>query len=123
MSVPVSSLQTYRQNSVLSASPSELIVELYDGARRFLREAAKAMDEREIERAHNALCRAERVIAYLNEVVDDDSGEIAQNLHSLYAFYLEHLAAARATLDRSKVDAVARMLGLLRDAWQQVPEQ
>jgi len=123
MSVPVVPLQTYRQTSVLSASPNGLIVELYDGARRFLREAAKAMDEREIERAHNALTRAERIIAYLNEVIDDDGGEIAQNLHALYSFYLEHLAAARATLDRSKVDAVSRMLGSLRDAWQEVPQQ
>jgi len=123
MSVPLASVQTYRQNSVLSASPSELVVELYDGARRFLRDAAKAMDEREVERAHNALCRAERILIYLNEVIDDDGGEIAQNLHGLYAFYLEHLSAARATLDRTKVDAVAHMLGDLRDAWQQVPAQ
>ena len=123
MSVPLASLRTYRHNTILAASPSELVVELYDGARRFLREAVKAIDEREIESAHNALSRAERIIRYLDEVIDNEGGEIAQNLHALYAFYLAHLGAARATLDPAKVESVARMLGSLRDAWLQVPEQ
>jgi len=81
------------------------------------------MEERQVERAHNALSRAERIIRYLDEVIDDEGGEIAQNLHALYAFYLEHLGAARATLDARKVDAVARMLRSLRDAWLEVPQQ
>lgn len=120
MAVPLASVQAYRQNTVLSASPGELVVALYDGARRFLREAAKAMDERRIEDSHNALARAELIVKYLDDVVDDGQGEISQNLHAIYAFYIEHLAQARLAQDRTKIDAVASMLGDLRDAWQQV---
>ena len=59
---------------MLSASPTQLVVMLYDGARRFLRQAAAAMQAREIERAHNALRRAELIIAHLDGVLDDDQG-------------------------------------------------
>lgn len=120
MSTPLAAPQTYRNNAVLTASPSQLVVELYDGARRFLNTAAKAMDERQVERGHDALRRAELIIRYLNNVIDDEQGEISQSLHAVYAFYLHHLSQARMTQDRSKIDEVAQMLGQLRDAWQQV---
>lgn len=119
MSAQLASPQAYRQNAVLSASPAQLVVELYDGARRFLRQAAEAMGARQIEQAHNKLRRAELIIDHLNGVIDDEQGEISQQLHSIYAFLLQHLNEARMTLDRGKVEEVSRLLGELREAWQE----
>jgi flagellar protein FliS len=119
---PLTSSKAYRQNAVLSASPAQLVIELYDGARRFLRQAAEAMGEREIERAHNKLRRAEMIIDHLNGVIDDDQGEIASHLHAVYAFYLAHLNEARMKQDPGKVREVSRMLGQLREAWREVAE-
>lgn len=120
MSTPLAAPQSYRNNAILSASPSELVVELYDGARRFLLAAGQAFDERQIERGHHALLRAERIIKYLDDVIDYEQGEIAENLHALYTFYLEHLSDARTTQDRGKIEAVSKMLGGLGDAWREV---
>ena len=119
---PLASSKAYRQNAVLSASPVQLVIELYDGARRFLRQAAEAMGEREVERAHNKLRRAEMILDHLDGVLDDDQGEIASHLHAVYAFYLAHLNEARMTQDPAKVRDVARMLGQLREAWKDVAE-
>lgn len=117
---PLASSKAYRQNAVLSASPAQLVVELYDGARRFLRQAADAMDERQIERAHQKLRRAEMIIDHLNSVIDDDQGEISTHLHAVYAFYLAHLNEARMNQDPEMVREVASMLGQLREAWKEV---
>lgn len=117
---PLVSSKAYRQNAVLSASPAQLVVELYDGARRFLRQAAEAMSAREIERAHQKLRRAEMIIDHLDGVIDDDAGEISSQLHAIYAFYLAHLNEARLTQSPDKVLDVAAMLGQLREAWKQV---
>ncbi len=122
VATPLASSKAYRQNAVLSASPVQLVIELYDGARRFLRQAAEAMGEREVERAHNKLRRAEMIIDHLDGVIDDDQGEIASHLHAVYAFYLAHLNEARMTQDPTKVRDVARMLGQLREAWREVAE-
>lgn len=119
---PLASSKAYRQNAVLSASPAQLVVELYDGARRFLRQAAEAMGAREIERAHQKLRRAEMIIDHLNSVIDDGQGEISSQLHAVYAFYLSHLNEARMSQDPEKVREVARMLGELREAWSQVAQ-
>jgi flagellar protein FliS len=57
--------QAYRENTVLAATPEQRVVMLYDGAKRFLRQAMKAMEGDEIERAHNALRRVEMIVAHL----------------------------------------------------------
>jgi flagellar protein FliS len=119
---PLASSKAYRQNAVLSASPAQLVVELYDGARRFLRQAADAMGAREVERAHQKLRRAEMIIDHLNSVIDDGQGEISSHLHAIYAFYLAHLNEARMSQDPEMVREVATMLGQLREAWKDVAE-
>jgi flagellar protein FliS len=115
--------RSLRENTILSASPAGLIVALYDGARRFLTDGSQAMRAREIERSHRALRRAEMIIDYLNQIIDDEQGEVAQTLHSLYAFARRHLNSARISLDAEKVDEVIRVLEPLREAFNQVARQ
>jgi flagellar protein FliS len=110
----------YRRGTVLAATPGELVVLLYDGARRFLRQASIAMSEGEIERAHTTLRHGERIISHLDATLDFDQGDIAQHLHSIYVFCLKDLHAARMHQDSSKVEAVSELLGELREAWDQV---
>jgi flagellar secretion chaperone FliS len=113
--------QTYRENAVLSASPSHLVVMLYDGARRYLRQAVAAMEEGEVERAHNTLRRAETIIAHLDGVLDhEQGGQLAGRLHAIYQFCLAHLNRARLGQDAGKVEQVSAMLGELRESWAQI---
>lgn len=107
----------YRESAVLSASPAELVVMLYDGARRFMRQATSAMGQGEIEQAHHRLRRAEMIIAHLDGTLDHSQGEVADRLHDIYTFSLSHLNRARLEQDPGKVDDVSRMLGELREAW------
>src|SRR5580693_597539 len=117
MSYLAPSPAAYRQGAVLAATPGELVVMLYDGARRFLRQASIAMRDGEIERAHNTLRRAELIIAHLDSVLDFEQGQISERLHAIYRFCLEHLNGARLGQDPSKLEEVSELLGELRDAW------
>jgi flagellar secretion chaperone FliS len=109
--------QAYRREAVLAASRGQLVVMLYDGARRFLRQAAAAMRAREVERSHTTLRRAELIIAHLDGTLDFDQGEIAERLHVLYVFCLRHLNEGRFALDPTKLDEVCELLGDLRESW------
>ncbi len=110
----------YRKGEVLAATPAQLVVLLYDGARRFLRKAAVAMRAGEVEMAHQWLRSAERVIAHLDGTLDYDQGDLPQHLHSLYEFHLAHLKIARRSQDPGKIDEVNELLGELRQAWAEV---
>jgi flagellar secretion chaperone FliS len=109
----------YRRGEVLAATPGQLVVMLYDGARRFLRQSVSAMHAGEVERAHTALRHGERIISHLDGTLDYEQGQLPQRLHMIYAFCLVQLNAARITRDTDKVEEVSRLLGELRDAWSQ----
>jgi flagellar protein FliS len=120
MSGLATSPEAYRKGAVLGASPAQLVVLLYDGAQRFLHQAARAMRAREVERAHNALRRAEMIIVHLDATLDHDQGLIAERLHGLYLFFLSHLDRGRFEQDAGKLDEVNRLLGEMRAAWSEV---
>jgi len=110
----------YRRGTVLAATPIERVVLLYDGARRFLTQAASAMREGEIERAHKMLRNGERIISHLDGTLDFQQGDISQRLDSIYRFCLTHLNRARLNQDAGKVEEVIELLGELREAWSQL---
>jgi flagellar secretion chaperone FliS len=114
---------SYRASAVLTASPGQLVVMLYDGARRFLHQAAVAMGERDIPAAHNKLTRGEDIIRHLRNTLDMDQGEIAVRLQSIYTFSLSHLRQARLDQDPSKILEIDDILGKLRESWAAIADQ
>jgi flagellar protein FliS len=116
--------KAYRDNAVLSATPGQLVVMLYDGARRYLHQAAVAMREGDIPASHVRLRRAEDIIAHLAGVLDlDQGGEVAASLSSLYDFWQRHLMKARFDKDPRKIEQIGEQLGRLRDAWVTIATQ
>lgn len=109
--------QAYRRAEILAATPGQLVVILFDGARRFLRQAAIAMEAGEIERAHITLRYAEMIIAHLDGTLDREQGAIANRLHDVYTFYLRHLNSARMKQDPAMLQEVSDLLAELRDAF------
>jgi len=105
----------YRDGAVLTASPAKLVVLLYDGAGRFLRQAAAAMEAGDAVTASARLQRAEAIISELYVTLDHEKGgEIAARLEAIYLFWRRHLDAARVEQDPRKVMQVVAQAGELR---------
>jgi flagellar protein FliS len=115
--------RAYRESSVLSAQPEQLVVMLYDGARRFLHQAAVAMGEQQIELTHRKLRRAEDILLHLRDSLDMEQGEISLRLEAIYLFCEDYLRQARFDRDPAKIQRVSAMLGQLRDAWATIEQQ
>jgi flagellar secretion chaperone FliS len=107
----------YRESAVLTATPEQLVVMLYDGANRFLTQSAIAMRDGRAGLAGEKLRRAEAIIDELLATLDLSVGEVAERLQALYLFFKEHLSVARLKQDAAKVDEVARLMRELRGAW------
>ena len=112
--------QTYRESSVLTASPGQLVVMLYDGANRFLVQSAAAMRTGDAEASHNRLRRAEAILEELHNTLDMSQGEVAERLASIYVFCRRLLNEARMERNPAKIDQVAGLLSELREAWAQI---
>ena len=115
---PYDAKRAYTESSILTAPPERLVVMLYDGAIRFLGQAAVAM------RADNQrvfLDRVEAIIKELNLTLNmRQGGEVSQRLRAIYQFCDLHLTAATMERDPRKIDDVIRLLSELREAWQQI---
>jgi flagellar protein FliS len=112
--------QAYAQSSVLTASREQLVVMLYDGAIRFLRQSAEAMRAGQREQSRNRMRRAEAIIDELNGTLDMSYGEVPARLRSIYLFCKRHLIHANVAQDPDAIDAVVRLLAELREAWDQI---
>lgn len=111
--------QAYAESSILTATREQLVVMLYDGAVRFLRQCSEAMRAGEREQARDRMRRAEAVIDELNWSLDMSYGQVAGNLRSIYLFSKRQLIRANLDYDPARVDGVARLLAELREAWAQ----
>lgn len=115
--------RTYRANSVLTASPGQLVLMLYDGALRALATARDAFnrpveDGRRYEVINAQLLKAQAIIAELQATLNHDAGgEFSRNLERLYDYYLRRLMEANLQKQEQPIIEVERLLREVRDAW------
>ncbi|HEX5780806.1 MAG TPA: flagellar export chaperone FliS [Solirubrobacteraceae bacterium] len=111
----------YKEQSILTATPGQLVVMLYDGCLRFLNQAAYAMRDGDVVVAGNRLSRAEAIVDELLTTLDlEQGGVIASRLQGIYVFCARHLLEARIEGDADKIDQVNGLLAELRESWAQV---
>lgn len=115
--------QQYREMHLVSSTPEETVLMLYDGVIRFLKEAAKEIADNNIRAKIRLLEKAEKIIDYLQSCLDmAKGGEIAENLHRLYDYMLVTLTEANLYNDAAKIEEIANLLGTVREGWAGIGE-
>jgi flagellar protein FliS len=111
-------IEAYKENSVATQSSGRLVVLLYEGAIRFLKQAIKEMEERDYADKGKYIGKAIDVIDELNYCLDVEvGGETAMNLRKLYFFMTRHLNEAHLRQDPVRVREVIALLEDLNQAW------
>ncbi len=114
-------ITAYKENAVTTQPRGRLVVLLYEGAIKFLRQA-----ERELEADHflekgRYISKAQAIIAELNSCLDMEvGGEISQNLRQLYNFMCKHLDEANLRRDPQRIRDVIACLSDLNEGWKAV---
>ena len=110
--------QAYQTTHVQSQSPLEMVVLLYDGAIRFTRAAAEAMERGDLVAKRDAMSRALAIVAELQSTLNmDEGGEVALSLDHLYAYVTGLLIEANARKDPAPLHESIGLFTSLRDAW------
>ena len=108
----------YQRTQIETASPTRLIVLLYDGAVRFGTLALEAMQAGNIEEQHNNLLRMQAIVSELMSSIDREAGgEVAQNLFRIYVHSMEQLIHANLHDDAAALESVLTEISELREAW------
>lgn len=113
--------RAYQQNQIMTASQEKLVLLLYDGAIRFLKQAEEACEAKDWNKCSNNLLRVQEIITELQASLNrEDGGELAVNLFLLYDFMLRRLVEANIKKDVLLIAEVRNLLSELRDTWQQI---
>jgi len=109
----------YRRQGVLTASPMELIIMLYDGLRKDMLIAERAIKKDDAAQAHHNLVKAQDIV---NELINclDLSLSISKDLLALYEFILHELEAINVAKDAERIPPLLEIIGTLRDTWQEI---
>ena len=111
----------YREMEVLSASPGQLVVMVYDFLLVQLRRTRIAIETHDVELRCTSLAKSQNAITELVGGLNmEEGGDIARNLKSLYLHFLKELIDISRTGDMTRLACISAQVAELRDAFAQV---
>ena len=108
----------YLRTKVLTASPEELHLMLYDGAIRFAEAGRTALEKKDLEKSHEALIRSQSIILEMISGLNHEANpSLCAKLSSLYNFIYRRLVEANMRQNISAIDEALKILNYQRETW------
>ena len=115
---------TYREVAVQTSSPTKLVVILYEGAIRFLRESVTAIASKDLDRKRHSIDRAVAIVQHLQSTLDMDRGlEVAANLGRLYSYITSRILEGSAKLETAPLEEAIKLLDILLAGWEELAKK
>lgn len=109
----------YQNSKILTASPAELTLMLYEGAIKFGNIAIKAMQDGDIQKAHTNIIKVQRIIEEFRNTLDMKY-PVAQDFDNVYKYLLERLLVCNMKKDPEVMEEIVGHLRSMRDTWIEV---
>ena len=109
----------YNVSKILTASPAELTLLLYDGAIKFCNIAIAKIDAGDINGAHANIIRVEKIIDYFRETLDMKY-PVAEDFERVYVYISQRLVQANIKKDKEIMEEVLTHIRSMRDNWKEV---
>lgn len=109
----------YLKTKVLTASPEELRLMLYEGAIKFCAQGREALENNDFENSHAALMRAQKIVLELSTSLKHDiDPELCGKFGAIYNWIYRLLVDANVKHDPKLVDEAVELLHYERETWQ-----
>ena len=110
----------YRQNEVMTASKETVLLLLYAGAVRFLKQAIESLENKKIADKAKYILRTHEIVSELRAGLNVSAGgDIAVNLERLYDFIIDRLIQGNMNNTVAPLQEALSVLTTLNDAWEQ----
>lgn len=109
----------YANNKVMTASPAELTLMLYEGAIKFTNLAIAAIEEHNVPRAHKNIMKVEHIIEEFQSTLDHKY-PVAKDFDEVYNYLMLRLREANTKKDKEILGEVLKHLRTMRDTWKEV---
>ena len=109
----------YLRSKVMTATPAELTLMLYEGAIKFVNKAIMSIEKDDVMGAHNNLMKTQRIIEELRASLDHKY-PVAKEFDTVYEYILRRLVEANIKKEKDILEEVLEHLRTMRDTWKEV---
>ncbi len=109
----------YKDNRILTATPAELTLMLYEAAIKFGNLAVMAIEKKQMDKANLNIIKAERVITELRSTLNFDY-PVAKDFERVYDYIYRRLIEANIKKDATVLEDALRYIREMRDTWKEV---
>lgn len=114
---------TYQSVQVTTTDRGRLLLMMYEGAIKFLKQSKSGLETNDIAKFCRFLSKAQAVIAELMNTLDfEKGGSIARDLDRLYDFMLFYLTEANLHRDAKRITKVIGLLDTIYSAYKEIIE-
>lgn len=109
----------YNNSKVLTASPAELTLMLYEGAIKFCNIAIVGIQQKDINKAHKNIIKVQKIIEEFRSTLDHKY-PVAEEFDRIYVYLLKRLLEANVKKDAEILEEVNTHLRAMRDNWKEI---
>lgn len=112
-------INAYQRNAIMTASPAELTLMLYEGAIKFCNIGIMAIEKKEIEKANTNLKKAQNIISELRASLDRKY-PVWEDFERVYAYIYRRLVEGNMKKDVEIIEDALKYIREMRDTWKEV---
>ena len=109
----------YQRNAIMTATPQELTLMLYEGAIKFCNIAMMSIEKKDIEKANTNLKKAQAIITELRATLDHEY-EVWEDFERVYEYIYRMLVEANMHKDTEALEEALKRIREMRDTWKEV---
>ena len=117
--MPSGAYAQYNRNKILTASPAELTLMLYEGAIKFCNIAIMSLEQGDLEKTNNNIIKVQNIITEF-QVTLNFKYEVANDFNNVYNYLMKRLREANVKKDKDILEECLEHLRTMRDAWKEV---
>ena len=116
--------QKYLQTKVLTATPEQLQMMLFDGALRFCEQARAALQRKSYEESYALIGKVQKILLEMTTALKHNvAPELCKKLAALYTFAYKRLVAANMQHDGKALEEAIEVLRYQRETWSLLMQQ
>lgn len=113
-------VKQYQKTHIQTASQEAILIMLHDAAIQFMNKAKVAIEQKNIQEAHNNLIRTQDIFnEFLNTLNPEPNPDLAKHLTILYRYLISQLVQANIKQDTAPIDVVLGYTKDLKQTWEQ----
>lgn len=109
----------YNNSKVLTATPAELTLMLYEGAIKFCNIAIMGIEQNDVLKAHTNIVKVENIIIEFQSTLNHKYA-VAEDFDKVYNYIYGRLVEANIKKDKKILEEVLVHLRGMRDTWKDV---